>query len=103
MGRTKIDNVEIDDDAAPRKSHKLLATIADPPGGELAILRDNMTFGRPGAGEPPDAYDRLLDFSTAVSGTTFFVPTAPMPEALATAPDAGGASSSSLRIGSLRR
>jgi putative iron-dependent peroxidase len=137
MGRTKTDNVEIDDDAAPRKSHKSLATIADPAGGELAILRDNMPFGRPGAGEfgtyfigyaarlwvieqmlermfvgvPAGAYDRLLDFSTAVTGTTFFVPTAPMLEALAEpvadpAPsrvDAGGATSSSLGIGSLRR
>ena len=48
MGRTKIDNTEIDDDEAPRKSHKSLATIEDDAGGELAILRDNMPFGRPG-------------------------------------------------------
>ena len=47
MGRTKIDNVEIDDDAAPRKSHKSLATIEDDAGGELGILRDNMPFGVP--------------------------------------------------------
>ena len=109
IGRTKLDNIEIDDDDAPRKSHKSLATISDDAGGELAILRDNMPFGRPGAGEfgtyfigytgrlwvleqmlgrmfigaPPGAYDRLLDFSTAITGTTFFVPTAPMLEALA--------------------
>jgi len=147
MGRTKIDNVEIDDDAAPRKSHKTLATIEDDAGGELAILRDNMPFGRPGAGEfgtyfigysgrlwvteqmlermfvgvPPGSYDRLLDFSTAITGSTFFVPTAGMLEALAEPPadptaeaadpadpadDAGEASpataASSLGIGSLR-
>ena len=104
MGRTKLDNIEIDDDDKPRKSHKSLATIEDGEGGELAILRDNMPFGRPGAGEfgtyfigysgrlwviermlermfvgaPPGSYDRLLDFSTAVTGTTFFVPTAGM-------------------------
>ena len=147
MGRTKIDNVEIDDDAAPRKSHKTLATIEDDAGGELAILRDNMPFGRPGAGEfgtyfigysgrlwvieqmlermfvgvPPGSYDRLLDFSTAMTGSTFFVPTAGMLEALAEPPaeptaetadpadpadDAGDASpapaASSLGIGSLR-
>src|SRR3954452_23753557 len=134
MGRTKIDNVEINDDAAPRKSHKSLATIEDPAGGELAILRDNMPFGKPGAGEfgtyfigyaarlwvieqmlermfvgmPPGAYDRLLDFSTAVTGTTFYVPTAQMLETLATpatAEDGGAApppaTSSSLGIGSL--
>src|SRR5689334_16582965 len=133
MGRTKIDNIEIDDDAAPRKSHKSLATIEDGEGGELAILRDNMPFGRPGAGEfgtyfigysgrlwviermlermfvgiPDSAYDRLLDFSTAVTGSTFFVPTAGMLEALAEpAADAAAADAStddgSLGIGSLR-
>jgi porphyrinogen peroxidase len=140
MGRTKIDNIEIDDEDAPRKSHKSLATIEDDAGGELAILRDNMPFGRPGAGEfgtyfigysarlwviermlermfvgvPPGAYDRLLDFSTAVTGSAFFVPTAGMLEDLAEPP--GGAvaatadvpgqppatASPSLGIGSLR-
>jgi putative iron-dependent peroxidase len=137
MGRTKIDNIEIDDDAAPRKSHKTLATIETDDGGELAILRDNMPFGHPGAGEfgtyfigyagrlwvieqmlermfvgvPPGAYDRLLDFSTATTGSTFFVPTAGMLEdlaepAAATTRDADGAppatATSSLGIGSLR-
>jgi putative iron-dependent peroxidase len=139
MGRTKIDNIEIDDDGAPQLSHKSLATIDDGAGGELAILRDNMPFGRPGAGEfgtyfigysgrlwviermiermfvgsPPGAYDKLLDFSTAVTGTTFFVPTASMLEDLAEepeaeaepAPDAAPASAPaepSLGIGSLR-
>ena len=42
IGRTKIDNIEIDDDDAPRKSHKSLATIADADGNEYDILRDNM-------------------------------------------------------------
>ena len=128
IGRRKLDNVEIDDDEAPRKSHKTLATIAAEDGGELAILRDNMPFGRPGAGEfgtyfigyagrlwviekmlermfvgePPGAYDRLLDFSTAVTGTTFFVPTAAMLDQLAEAPAAPAARASSLGIGSLR-
>ena len=111
MGRTKIDNIEIDDDDEPQKSHKSLTTIADGEGGELAILRDNMPFGRPGAGEfgtyfigyagrvgvieqmlermfvgaPPGSYDRLLDFSTAVTGTTFFAPTSTMLDDLAVA------------------
>jgi porphyrinogen peroxidase len=140
MGRTKIDNIEIDDDAAPRKSHKSLATIDDGAGGELAILRDNMPFGRPGAGEfgtyfigyaarlwvieqmlermfvgvPPGAYDRLLDFSTAVTGTTFFVPPAAMLDTLSQppadpaaetaegSPEAPSAARPSLGIGSLR-
>ena len=100
IGRTKIDNIEIDDDDAPRKSHKSLATIVGPDGNEHDILRDNMPFGRAGhgefgtyfigysrylwviekmlqrmfVGEPEGAYDRLLDFSTAHTGTTFFAP-----------------------------
>src|ERR1700760_2605048 len=101
IGRTKIDNIEIDDDDAPRKSHKSLATIEDADGNEYDILRDNMPFGRPGQqefgtyfigysrylwviekmlqrmylGDPPGSYDRLLDFSTAHTGATFFAPT----------------------------
>ncbi|RUX93424.1 MULTISPECIES: Dyp-type peroxidase [unclassified Mesorhizobium] len=108
IGRTKIDNIEIDDDDAPRKSHKSLATIEDADGNEYDILRDNMPFGRPGQnefgtyfigysrylwvtekmlqrmyiGDPPGAYDRLLDFSTPNTGTTFFAPTRPMLQAL---------------------
>jgi len=104
IGRTKLDNVEIDDDAAPRKSHKSLATIVDADGIERDILRDNMPFGRPGqgefgtyfigysrhlwvietmlqrmfVGEPPGAYDRLLDVSTPHTGTTFFAPPRPV-------------------------
>jgi putative iron-dependent peroxidase len=127
MGRTKADNIELDDDDAPRKSHKTLATIEDEDGGELAILRDNMPFGRPGHGEfgtyfigyagrlwvieqmlermfvgvPPGAYDRLLDFSTAVTGSTFFVPTTAMLETLAE-PPAAATAEPTLGIGSLR-
>jgi putative iron-dependent peroxidase len=109
IGRTKIDNVEIDDDDAPRKSHKSLATIVDAGGNEHDILRDNMPFGQPGrnefgtyfvgycrnlwvietmlrrmyVGEPPGAYDRLLDFSKPLTGATFFAPTRPTLETLA--------------------
>jgi len=108
VGRTKIDNVELDDDAASRKPHKTLATIVDAEGEELDILRDNMPFGRPGqgefgtyfigysrylwvtlkmlermyVGEPEGAYDRLLDVSTALTGATFFAPSRPTLEAL---------------------
>ena len=100
IGRTKIDNIELDDDAAPRKSHKTLATIVDADGNEHDILRDNMPFGRAGhgefgtyfigytrrlwvietmlrrmyVGEPEGSYDRILDFSTPQTGTTFFAP-----------------------------
>jgi len=104
IGRTKVDNIELDDDAAPQKSHKSLATIVDPQGVEHDILRDNMPFGSPGrrefgtyfigysrrlwviekmlermfVGEPAGAYDRLLDFSTPQTGTTFFAPSRSM-------------------------
>jgi porphyrinogen peroxidase len=99
IGRTKLDNVELDD-SNKRKSHKTLTTIVDADGNEHDILRDNMPFGRPGhsefgtyfigyarnlwviekmltnmfVGVPEGQYDRLLDFSTATTGTTFFVP-----------------------------
>jgi porphyrinogen peroxidase len=128
MGRTKIDNIEIDDDDEPRKSHKSLTTIDDGDGGELAILRDNMPFGRPGAGEfgtyfigyagrlevielmlermfvgaPLGSYDRLLDFSTAITGSTFFVPTSTMLDELAAPAQDAAQQDASLGIGSLR-
>ena len=99
IGRTKFDNVELDN-SNKRKSHKTLATIVNSEGNEHDILRDNMPFGRPGhsefgtyfigyarnlwviekmlsnmfVGVPEGQYDRLLDFSTATTGTTFFVP-----------------------------
>jgi putative iron-dependent peroxidase len=100
IGRSKADNVELDDDPAARKSHKSLATIVDANGVEHDILRDNMPFGRPGHGEfgtffigysrdlwvieqmlrrmfvgdPVGEHDRMLDFSRAVTGGTFFAP-----------------------------
>ncbi|MFF3028155.1 Dyp-type peroxidase [Microbacterium sp. NPDC057944] len=102
IGRRKADNVELDDAASgTQQAHKSLATIVDET-GEHDILRDNMPFGRPGAGEfgtyfigysrhlwvtekmiermfigdPPGLHDRILDFSTARTGTTFFAPSA---------------------------
>nr|WP_216850841.1 Dyp-type peroxidase [Acidisphaera sp. L21] len=115
IGRTKIDNVEINDDAAPRKSHKSLATIVDPDGNEYDILRDDMPFGRPGhrefgtyfigysrylwviekmlqrmyIGEPAASYDRLLDFSKPQTGTTFFAPARPALQSLVQAASSG--------------
>jgi putative iron-dependent peroxidase len=100
MGRTKLDNIEIRDKAT--NSHVALNTIDDPDGTELKILRDNMPFGSVKSGEfgtyyiayaaTPDVpeqmlrrmflgdpwgnYDRILDFSTALTGSLFFVPTA---------------------------
>jgi putative iron-dependent peroxidase len=109
IGRTKLDNVELDEAQGDRKSHKTLATFADANGVEHAILRDNMPFGAPGRGEfgtyfigyarelwvieqmlrrmfigdPVGEYDRILDFSKAVTGSTYFVPSIAVLEALA--------------------
>jgi putative iron-dependent peroxidase len=128
MGRTKLDNVELDDDGVPQLSHKSLATIEGPDGDELAILRDNMPFGRPGQGEfgtyfigytgrlwvleqmlqrmfqgvPPGAYDRLLDFSTALTGSLYFAPTLGMLGDLAAAAEPPPPRTGGLGIGSLR-
>lgn len=108
IGRTKLDNVELDAVGEERPSHKTLATITTEDGIEHDILRDNMPFGRPGqgefgtyfigyardlwvieqmlrrmfVGEPFGSYDRILDFSTAATGTTFFVPSADLLETL---------------------
>jgi len=103
MGRTKLDNVELDDvPDGQQAAHKTLVTIEDEDGNEHDILRDNMPFGSPGSGEfgtyfigysrrlwviekmlqrmfigePPGLHDRLLDFSKPLTGTTFFAPSA---------------------------
>jgi putative iron-dependent peroxidase len=107
MGRTKLSDIELDESVKPSNSHSSLTTITKN-GEEVKILRDNMPFGRPGAGEfgtyfigyarspepieqmlenmfvgrPPGNYDSLLDFSTAVTGTLFFVPSSDLLEAL---------------------
>lgn len=107
IGRTKLDNVELND-GAKRKSHKTLTTIVDAEGTEHDILRDNMPFGRPGQSEfgtyfigytrnlwviekmlqnmflgvPEGQYDRILDFSKVVTGTTFFAPSNSLLESL---------------------
>ena len=108
IGRTKLSDIELDEQTKPTNSHSALTTITKD-GEEVKILRDNMPFGRPGAGEfgtyfigyarspepleqmlenmfvgrPVGHYDRLLDFSTAVTGGLFFVPSADLLEALA--------------------
>src|SRR6266446_3615331 len=99
IGRTKLSDIELDDSIKPTSAHSALTTIVED-GKEIKILRDNMPFGRAGHGEfgtyfigysrspqtielmlenmfvgrPPGNYDRLLDFSRAVTGNLFFVP-----------------------------
>jgi putative iron-dependent peroxidase len=99
IGRAKLSDIELDDSVKPTSAHSALTTIVKN-GKEIKILRDNMPFGRVGEGEfgtyfigysrspstieemldnmfigrPPGNYDRILDFSRAVTGNLFFVP-----------------------------
>jgi putative iron-dependent peroxidase len=143
IGRTKVSDIELDDSVKPTSAHNALTTITEN-GKEFQIVRDNMPFGRVGTGEygtyfigycrtprvteqmienmfvgrPPGNYDRLLDFSRAVTGTLFFVPSATFLETAnddapaAAMPAAGStlepatfkapAPNGSLRVGSLK-
>jgi porphyrinogen peroxidase len=102
MGRTKLSDLELSDDIKPADSHVALNTIVDESGEQRQIVRFNMPFGRVGAGEfgtyfigyaatpdvveqmltnmfvgnPPGNTDRILDFSTPLTGNLFFVPNA---------------------------
>jgi putative iron-dependent peroxidase len=101
IGRRKLSDIELSEAEKPESAHSAL-TVIEENGKELKILRDNMPFGRPGHGEfgtyfigycrtpritetmlqnmfvgrPLGNYDRLLDFSRAVTGCLFFVPSA---------------------------
>ena len=134
IGRSKLSDIEMPDDVKPANSHVALNTIEDPDGTERQILRANMPFGEVGRGEfgtyyigyaatpsvteqmlanmfigdPPGNYDRILDFSTAVTGCLFFVPSAGFLDDLPDPPgppgpaDTGSTDAGSLRIGSLK-
>ena len=142
IGRTKLSDIELDAAVKPTSAHNALTTIVED-GKEIKILRDNMPFGWAGHGEfgtyfigysrsprtieqmlenmfigrPPGNYDRLLDFSRAVTGNLFFAPSLDFLEAVGedpaaavvtrpaepTPPDpAPRTSDGSLRIGSLK-
>jgi putative iron-dependent peroxidase len=102
IGRSKLSDIEMPDDVKPANSHVALNTINDPDGTQRQIVRENMPFGTIGKGEygtyfigysatpsvteqmlrnmflgdPPGNTDRILDFSTAVTGGLFYVPSA---------------------------
>jgi porphyrinogen peroxidase len=144
IGRKKLSDIELDDTVKPSSAHNSLTTITED-GKQLEIVRDNMAFGDVGKGEfgtyfigyarsparieqmlmnmfvgkPPGNYDRLLDYSRAVTGTLFFVPSATFLESvtaekpiLSNAPDTNerqdkpklrlSSSDGSLGIGSLK-
>ena len=140
IGRTKLSDIELPDDVKPDNSHVALTTIVDDAGEEHQIVRFNMPFGMVGArefgtyfigyarspdvieqmltnmfiGKPAGNYDRILDFSTAVTGSLFFVPSlgflddppAPAPGQAQDAEQVAGAGGAgrdgSLGVGSLK-
>ncbi len=132
IGRTKLEDIELDDDVKPSNSHVALNVITGDDGSELKIVRANMPFGELGTsefgtyyiaysrtpevtermlrnmflGDPPGNTDRILDFSTALTGGLFFSPTIdflddppPLPAPLAPGP---ASHDGSLSIGSLK-
>ncbi|MFI5780519.1 Dyp-type peroxidase [Nocardia sp. NPDC051570] len=137
IGRTKLGDFELSDEDKPDNSHVAVNTLIDPDGTEREILRANMPFGSVREGEfgtyyvayaatpsvtermlvrmflgsDQAAYDRILDFSTAVTGTSFFAPAleffddlpdppaATAPESAVAAPPGDG----SLGIGTMKR
>jgi putative iron-dependent peroxidase len=136
---------EMPDEIKPVNSHVAVNTIVEPDGTQRQIVRANMPFGEVGRGEfgtyyiayaatpsvtermltrmfigePPGNTDRILDFSTAVTGSLFFAPSAdflddlpdppgtpgdpPAAHPAETPADAGPADHGSLGIGSLKR
>ncbi len=142
IGRSKLADIEMPDDVKPANSHVALNTIEEPDGTQRQILRANMPFGEVGRGEfgtyyiayaatpsvtelmldrmfigdPPGNTDRILDFSTAITGSLFFAPSAdflddpPDPPGLSSDDSSSAGDSSagpvddgSLGIGSLKR
>jgi porphyrinogen peroxidase len=50
IGRTKLDDIELDDDHKPAFAHNALTTLIEN-GFEVKILRHNMPFGRVTSGD----------------------------------------------------
>ena len=108
IGRRKFNDVELSDEEKPENAHNAVTNIEDEHGNELKIVRANMPFANPAKGEfgtdvigyagkfsttrkmlenmfigdPVGNTDRLLDFSTAATGTLFFIPSAELLEEL---------------------
>jgi putative iron-dependent peroxidase len=134
IGRTKLSDIEFPDEFKPANSHVALNTIVDESGNQHQIMRFNMPFGSVGAGEfgtyfvgyarspdvieqmltnmfvgePPGNHDRILDFSRAVTGNLFFVPTVgflddpPIPAGAPGSDPAAAPAERSLGLGSLK-
>src|ERR1700744_2327162 len=145
FGRSRENDIEMPDEQKSSNSHIALANVGD----DLKIIRDNLPFGSMSTnemgtyfiayastfstvkkmldnmfiGSPEGNYDRLLDFSTAKTGSMFFVPSvsflknvasgAPALDVVPAAADANGrvqevgarssSGDGSLSIGSLKK
>ena len=101
IGRKKFNDVELSDNVKPGTAHNVVSKAHDEDGNELKIMRANMPFSNPSKneygtffigytrkfsvtrqmlehmfqGDAEGNLDRLLDFSSARTGTLFFVPT----------------------------
>lgn len=97
MGRSKVDNVEMDDDVKPPTAH-IARTVIEEDGEELEILRQSLPYGEVGGEQglmflsyckTPTIFNRMLErmvtkrdghsdhllhFTRAVSGSAYFVP-----------------------------
>jgi len=109
IGRTKADDIELDDAVCPPSAHKARTTIVRD-GEEQKIVRHNMAWGstaesgtyfisyardlsvteemlqRMFVADADGVYDRLVDFSRPVTGTNFFAPSLEVLSALVDPP-----------------
>ena len=100
IGLHKFNDAELTDEQKIPGSHNVVTNIQDEEGNDLKIVRANMPFSNPAknehgtyfigyaryfsttrrmlenmfAGKETGATDELLKFSTAVTGTLFFIP-----------------------------
>ena len=100
IGRHKFNDIEIDEEDKAENAHNVVTNIEDDNGNELKIIRANMPFANPAKGEfgtyfigyarhfsttrkmlenmfignPKGNTDLLLEISTPVTGTLFYVP-----------------------------
>jgi putative iron-dependent peroxidase len=109
IGRHKYNDRELTDEEKPENAHNVVTNISGPEGQELKIVRANIAFANPSRGEygtyfigyagtfsttkrmlenmfigePTGNTDLLLEYSQAISGALFFVPSRDLLEALA--------------------
>lgn len=106
IGRTKDDDEELDDDAKPPTAH-IARVVIEEDGEELEVVRHSLPWGGTGQNglyfvaycadpgpfrrmlermvlrDGDGHHDRLLDFTTPVTGAAFFTPSAETLEGLA--------------------